>query len=103
MRRTEEEITAEIKLLREMKPNVRRTSVFGDNHHDAIDAQVTVLEDELDNDAIYDRFEPGDSEDINFDEGRAENVLNSAIEAMEWRDGDAKETPSEGWKSLLKE
>ena len=45
--RTGKEIAAEIAKLKKMKPDVRKTSMFGDNHHDAIDAQVDVLERKL--------------------------------------------------------
>lgn len=103
--KTTEEITTEIATLKAMKPNVRKTSSFGDNHHDAIEAQIEVLENGMSTDEIYDKWETTDDEDIDFDEGRAENVVNSALEAQMWRDDDGSEgplaAPSEEWKSLL--
>jgi len=41
---TKEQIAAEAKEPGEMKPKVKVQSRFGDNHHDAIDAQRDVLE-----------------------------------------------------------
>ncbi len=93
-RPTPAQVKDEIAKLKKMKPNVRMTSNFGDNHHDAIDAQLDVLEEGLDNDEIYDRFEDG-----------PQNVLDAALEAMGWMDGGSYgegERPSKEWKSLLK-
>ena len=42
--RVKKQIDKEIAALKKMKPNVRRSSAFGDNHHAAIDAQIDVLE-----------------------------------------------------------
>lgn len=89
--RTPKEVNEEIIKLEEMKPGVRETSAFGDNHHDAIDAQIDVLEDNLTNDEIFDREDCGDW---------AENVRMAATDARDWFDGDKDEPPSEDWKSL---
>lgn len=97
--KSKQQIQYEIKALKAIKPNVRMTSAFGDNHHDAIDAQITVLEDGLEDGQIYDKFEPFD-EETDADEGRAENVLDAAMQAFRWRSGESDEVPSEDWKSL---
>lgn len=101
--KTNEEITNEIATLKAMKPNVRKTSSFGDNHHDAIEAQIAVLQKGMSEDEIYDTWGSTDDEDIDFDEGRVENVVNAAIEAQTWRDDEetTMTAPSEEWKSLL--
>lgn len=91
MKPTPEEIKAEIAKLREMKPTVLRKSAFGDNHHDAIDAQIEVLEEDLILDTIYERFDDEKS-----------NVLDSAVEANDWREGDIHESPSSNWQSLVR-
>lgn len=92
---TELEIKAEVDKLKKMKPSVRLCSKFGDNHHDAIDAQISVLEDSLedslDDGEIYDRYEEG-----------PENVLDSALGAMHWAEGDDDVPPSKNWESLVK-
>lgn len=90
MKPSKDEIIKEIEQLRQMKPNVRHKSAFGDDHHEAIDAQIEVLEGGLDADEIYDRFEYG-----------PRNVSDGAVEASEWMDGESEDVPSVGWKELL--
>lgn len=95
---TKDQIEKEIQTLKEMMPNVRKTSMFGDNHHDAIDAQVEVLKEDLDEDEIDQRYGGTD------DETSAEkplNVLESALDAFNWLSGEAKDPPSKEWKDLL--
>ncbi len=92
--KSDKQIKEEIAKLEEMKPNVRRSSSFGDDHHEAIDAQVEVLKEQLDNDEIYDRFEDG-----------PQNVLDAALEAMGWMDGGSYgegERPSKNWAELVR-
>lgn len=88
--RSQAEIKAEIEKLKSMKPNVRRISGFGDNHHDAIDAQIRVLSGEVSCDEFDDEFE--DTRD---------NVRDSAQQALDWMDGSINEVPSDEWESLL--
>lgn len=90
--RTTEEIKKEIAALTKMKPNVRKYSVFGDNHHDSIDAQIRVLEGKMDEDEVY---------ETNDDEEWKDNVRDAALEAAQWLDGEVDEAPSEDWQSLL--
>lgn len=92
------EVKAEIKKLKEMKPNVRRLSGFGDDHHAAIDVQVDVLEGNLSDDYIYGQWGEGAAE-----EERSENLLSSACDARRWLDGDGDGVPpSADWKCLTK-
>ena len=94
--KTPRQIQAEIDKIQDMKPTVIRASFFGDNHHDAIDAQIEVLEDELiDDDDIYN----------NLDDGTwAQNVVDAALEARQWRDDEEEKdfVPSESWKELVR-
>lgn len=88
---TAKQIQAEIEALTEIKPKVRRLTFFGDDNHKAIDAQIKVLEKDLDEDAIYDRW----------DDGR---LLDYAQSARAWLDGESEEDSLvEGWKSLVAE
>ena len=92
---TQKQINAEINKLKKMKPTVRMTSMFGDNHHDAIDAQIEVLEDGgilLDSDACYDKEEEGEW---------TESVRSAAVAALDWMNGDEPMAPSEDWESLV--
>ncbi len=79
-RKTMTERNAQAEALKTIKPNVLKSSTFGDSHHDAIDAQITVLE------------HPGISgEDIdqNQEDGEwADNVADAAREALDWITGD---------------
>lgn len=88
---TYEEIQEEIKRLKTMKPTVLHASAFGDDHHRAIDAQIRVLEDDLDEDAVFDEFMDS-----------ADNIQSSASEAAQWAAGELENPPSEDWKSLVR-
>jgi hypothetical protein len=85
------EIETEIKTLKTMKPTVRQTSIFGDNHHKAIDAQVDVLQEQMDGDEVDDRY--GNSKD---------NIRDAAQEAALWLIGESEYgKPSDSWKELV--
>jgi hypothetical protein len=96
--RTQERIDAEIKKLQEIRPLIKPCSAFGDDHWKAIDGQIEVLENCMDEDEVNDIC---DSED------RAENVRDAMREAAEWLDGYAGDNgedtlvTTDGWKSLL--
>lgn len=81
------EIETEIATLREMKPRIRRASFFGDDHHAAVDAQIDVLQNNRNEDWVW-------------DQASADNVRDAACEAVRWRDGDG-DKPSDGWKELV--
>ena len=87
---TPDEIKAESDLLTKMKPTVRETSMFGDNHHDAIDVQVRVLDERLTDSQIYNEFEDG-----------PDNLLETALEARRWLDGEENNKPSDNWQELV--
>ncbi len=85
----QEQIQAEIKKLKEMKPKVRRTTYFGDDNHAAIEADIDVLTNDLDTGEIYDVYEDD------------QHALDSALYARGWLDGN-DEPPSgpDGWGGL---
>lgn len=95
--RDTEEIKEEIAALKAIRPNVRRQSVFGDDHHDAIDGQIDVLENFWDESDIWDRCDNA-AEDEPY---AAENVRDSMLEASQWLHEETDERPSEGWKELV--
>ena len=92
--RDNSELKVEAEKLRKMQPNVRRKSIFGDNHHDAIDKQIEVL--------LDDSIEERDILDELGSEYIAKNVSDAAIAAIEWRDEDSEDVPSDEWQSLLR-
>jgi len=95
--KTKEQIDTEIETLRKMKPNVRRRSAFGDDHHHAIEAQMSVLREMMSTDNIYDAY--GDESADEFEQ----NVLDEAINARDWMMGELAEdnAPSAGWAGLV--
>lgn len=99
---TEKEVAEEIEVLRKIKPTVRKTSLFGDNHHHAINAQIEVLENDMPEDEIYDHQE---GEEIYAEEEEwRDNVVSAALDARRWLDGEEREEPgppSESWKPLI--
>lgn len=99
---TEKQINEEIKKLTEMKPYVRRRTLFGDDNHEGIDAQIKVLMKPMDNDEIFDEWpeqgEHDDDSDSDVDEN--ESVRDHALQAFEWLEGESEESLSESWAPL---
>ena len=93
------QIKAEIETLKIIKPTVLMESMFGDNHHDAIDAQIDVLMNGMTEDDIYDTF-------VTLEDplkGCADNVGDAMVEAARWVNGESEDgTPSNGWKELVR-
>lgn len=89
-RKTVTEAQAEAKKLCEMRDSVRRFTAFGDDNHAAIDAQIDVLERNMDDDEIYDRYANNDHE------------RKAALQARAWWDGDEDESPSKSWEPLVR-
>lgn len=97
-----EEIIAEIAMLRKLKPSVRQRSMFGEDNHAAIEAQIYVLENNSDDDDIYNRYQPTDEETGEADEsGNNRHELDCALEVRRWMDGHEKEPPSMDWIRLV--
>ena len=87
--KTQKEIDTQIERLKAVMPNVRPTSFFGDSNLDKIDAQIKVLEEDMDSDDVWDEWpeEEGDME-----------VRMSADDAVSWRDGESDiEDLAEDW------
>lgn len=99
--KTAAEITAEFDKLVDLKPKVRRFTAFGDDNHQAIEAQLEVLDKRLSKDEIYDQFGLTGDDDIDADEGRDEHTLDNALQALNWIEGDSDTSPSEDWRSLV--
>lgn len=96
-RPTQEIITQEIERLKEVKPRLPFRNFFGESVHDAVEAQIRVLDRMMSEDAIYSRYEPDEDEDP---EG-SRNELDAALDARRWLDGE-EESPSSGWAELVK-
>lgn len=99
--RTPKQIKAEMDKLKTMKPKVLRRSMFGADHHAAIDAQVEVLTKTLHPDAVYEEFP--NRETTGVEEDYPSNVFEAALEAAEWLHEKEKQlAPSVGWKELVR-
>ena len=95
MKKTPDQIADEVARLDRVKPRIRQRSAFGDDHHDAIDAQVDVLRNNLDWDEIWSRHEDRDESDA-----WTESVRDAALEALAWRDGDRDVSPADDWEEM---
>jgi hypothetical protein len=90
---SQDEINKTIEQLREIKPKVRHKSLFGDDNRAAIGAQIEVLENNLSEDGIFDRW-PSPDDDI--------SIREAALTAREWLDGkEIEEGLVEAWQTLV--
>jgi hypothetical protein len=84
--KTPEQITKEIEALKTVRPNVRPYSMFGDDNLGSVDAQIMVLENNWDDNEIYDRYDHASS---------SEYILEAALAARQWID-DREDDDCEG-------
>lgn len=84
MKRTKEEIAAEVAALKNLKP----VGAFARKTQATIDATIEALEDGIDETA----------EEWNE---LSDDAQSSALDAMRWRDGDTDEKPSESFTGLV--
>ena len=87
--KTQEQIDEQIRLLKEARPKIVPCSMFGTDNLELLDAQVRVLEKDMDSDDIWDRWDR-DDEDM--------DIRSSAEEAVNWRDDECpmNENPMNG-------
>lgn len=95
--KTQDQIDQEVTALLALKDFVPRRTMFGDDNHRAIDAQIEVLEVGLTMDEIYARWgEEAFLDEDEFDE----NALSCALEAFDWKTRtQCISPPSKGWTS----
>lgn len=74
-RKTKEETEQQIIKLKELRPKVRPYSAFGDDNLAKLDAQVKVLEEDMDSDEIWDEW-PQEESDM--------GIRMAAEEAANW-------------------
>lgn len=89
---TEKQVKKEIETLKKMLEKVRPRDAFGGDNQEKIQAQIDTLEDEWDEDEIYERFP--DEEEM--------DIRSNALDAYNWMSGNEKMAPSVGWKPLCK-
>ena len=99
--KNQEQVEQELAKLREMKPKVRRRTMFGDNNHEAIEAQIEVLDEDLTDDDVYDRLITEDEETGDTEGEWTQHVVDAALRVIQWRDGEEEESPSKSWEPLV--
>jgi len=77
--KTQKEINTQIAALKEVRPKIKPYSFFGDDNLAKLDAQVRVLEEDLDEDDIWEEW----PEDEEFD------IRTAADNTVAWRNGDS--------------
>ena len=80
--KTQKEIDEQIKRLKDVRPKVVPFSAFGTDNLECLDAMVRVLEQNMDEDAIWDRW---DREEEDMD------IRSNADEALRWLEGESEE------------
>lgn len=78
--KTQVEIDVQIEALKAIRPKVKPYSYFGDDNLAKLDAQVKILEEDLDSDDVWDEW-PDEEGDI--------EIRMSADGAISWRDGES--------------
>lgn len=103
---TKQQIAAEVKRLKALLKQVPRTTMFGDNNHDAIRAQIWVLTHPCDDQTLADRYLPsaddGEASDEDRENSRTIEIESEARDALYWKTGENKDRPSKGWTQLVK-
>lgn len=80
--KTQKEIDAQVKALKEIRPKVKPYNFFGDSNLDKLDAQVKVLEEDMISEEVFDEW-PEEEGDM--------NIRMAADDAIAWRDGESDE------------
>lgn len=75
--KTQEEINEQVEKLKAIRPKVKPYSAFGDDNLAKLDAQVKVLEEDMDSDDVWDEW-PRDEADM--------ETRMAADDAINWRD-----------------
>ena len=79
--KTQAEVDEQVKKLKAIRPKVKPTTYFGDSNLDELDAQVKVLEKDMDSDEVWDEW-PREEADM--------EIRMSADDAVSWRDGESE-------------
>ena len=98
MKPTPEQIQAEVEKLKEIGPKLPKRNYFGDSLHKAVQAQIEVLDGKLDENEIWSRHKDRAEYDA-----YTEHMLENALEARRWLDGEENESTSQAWAVLYKE
>lgn len=89
VKRSQEEIDAEIAKLEELKDKVPGKSMFGDDNQAAVRAEIDVLKEKRSRSDIYKKY------------GGDIYVCDSALTAWGWMTGDVEQPTSVDWAELV--
>ena len=96
MERTPKQIEAEIAKLKQLRPLIPSRTFFGDSNLEKINAEIEVLEEDMEENEIYDKFEDRENPDSSCD------LVSAAHYAWQWLRGEEKESMSSQWKPLAR-
>lgn len=105
---TPERIALEISRLKTLQELIPPLSMFGDNNKEAIRSQIAVLQENLTEREIDQRYEPETTEDEDEDAldqcfqdpEKSEYIHESAQNALLWREGRYQENPAGEWEPM---
>jgi hypothetical protein len=87
---SKQRVKDEIAKLKELKPNVRHYTIFGDDNWKGVDAVIRVLEEGMEESQVWDRFDPENTSEFS-----------PACAAAKWLKGEIEDdespNPSDGW------
>ena len=96
--RTDAQIGEQINRLKAVRKKLPRLNAFGENIHDKIEAEITVLEERLTEDDCWDRTAEEGSDDDSKEWEWC--VGESARDAAMWLAGDTEDEPAQGWEDI---
>lgn len=96
---TKKQIEAEIEKLYAQLPNIP-SSAFGDDNKGAARAQIDVLENRMDETAIYTKYDEPEEPDLGLSQ-QEQHQLDAALEAAKWLRGESRLSPSQEWAPIV--
>lgn len=97
---TQSVISANLARLRIQRPFLP-PSAFGDDNAGACAAQIDVIQDNLTESQIYDKW-PADEDVDDPDNSELEHKLDAALSCRRWLDGAATESPADSWEPMYR-
>jgi hypothetical protein len=93
VRKTPDEVTAEIAALSVIKPKLPKMNFFGEDNHNKVDIQIEVLHGDVDGEQFEDMVDNGEWTDSERDEAQS---------ALDWMEGYSEDpAPSIQWAELI--
>lgn len=100
MKPTQSAISANLARLRIQRPFLP-PSAFGDDNAGACAAQIEVIQNNLTEAQIYDKW-PADEDVDNPSNAGLEHLLFAALDCRRWLDGTNAESPADSWEPMYR-